>query len=121
MIPREENRIMGQLTGVFYETAGGNKLYLAHRTKRQIMRAKYAWCIEVSALQKCQAAGITAVGVLWKEGSKRMVHLTHIEDWDGPNSFPLFTHCKQRCLPLKCFRVDPARSEAVIAKAIKLR
>ena len=121
MSARTENRLMGKLTGVFYETTGGSKLYLALRSKREIMRAKYAWCIEASALQKCRDAGITAVGVLWKDGSKRMVHLTHIDDWEGPNSFPLFTHCKQRCLPMKAFRVDPMRSEAVIAKAIKLR
>lgn len=112
---------MGSFYGMFYETPAGSHIYLAHRKRSQIYKLKWAWCIDIRTLDDCRARGIMAIGVLWKDKGKKFCHLTHIDDFFGPNSFFHFGDTKQRGLPLKCFRIDPSRSEKVIATAVKIR
>jgi hypothetical protein len=112
---------MGSFCGMFYEGPAGRRLYLAHQRRSQINRLKNAWLINVSTLEKCRAEGVTVVGVRWKEGGKKFTHLTLLDDFFGPDSFFQFGDTKQRGLPLKCFRIDPAKCAKVIGSAVRLR
>lgn len=118
---KTRHTVMGAFTGVFYETAAGNHLYLAHRTSRKIDRRRQAWLVEESVLNKCREQGITAVGVIWKKNGAKRIHLTHIDDFYGEHSFFKFDGVKYRGLPLVRFRVDPTKSEAVIKRSIRVR
>lgn len=113
--------IMGRFYGMFYEEPSGRRLYLAHRKRSQIYFLKYAWCLDISTLDKCREQGVTAIGIRWKDKGKKYTHLTHIDDFFGPHSFFHFGETKQRGLPLKHFRVDPAKCAKVIGSAVKLR
>ncbi len=106
---------------MFYAGPGHQRIYLAHCRRSQVNRRKHAWCLDVSVLEKCRAEGVTAVGVLWKDKGRKMTHLTLLEDFFGPDSFFHFGDTKQRGLPLKCFRVDPAKCAKVIGSAVKIR
>ena len=119
-MPRTLHKVLGAFHGIFYETEGGNLLYLAHKKHRQMIRP-YSWAIEVSVLDKCRAEGIDAVGIICKHEGKRMIWLTHIDDFYGPDSKFLFADTKMRVLPVKLFRIDPAKSEKVIARRVRLR
>ena len=121
MTLRIPHMVMGKFYGMFYETDAGTRLYLAHRKRKQIYQLKWAWCLDISTLLKCREQGVTSVGIIWKDGKNTMIHLTHIDDFYGPNSFFHFGDTKQRGLPLKSFRVNPARSAALIASVVKIR
>lgn len=118
-MPQTRHTVLGAFHGVFYETAGGNVLYLAHKTRRQMV--KHAWPMEVSVLDKCRERGITVVGIVCRHEGRRDIWLTHIDDFFGPGSSFRFKDTKQRLLPAKLFRLDPAKSEKVIARRIRLR
>lgn len=120
-MPRTRHTVLGAFTGMFYETADGNRLYLAHRTIRQVDRRRKAWLLEASTLDRCRDQGIAAVGVICRKNGARRVYLTHIDDFFGEHSFAVFGAVRQRGLPLACFRVDPIRSDRVVRAAIKLR
>jgi len=122
MSKREPHSVNGKLQGVWCETASGHRFYLAHRVNKQLHRVRNAWCIDLAILEKCRAQGITAVGVVRREGKKKLVWMTHVEDFfDTVNSFPYFTTCRQRGLPLNKFRIDPTKSAAFIESAVKMR
>jgi hypothetical protein len=121
MWKRTPHKIMGAFSGMFYDGPNDQRLYLAHRKRREIHRLRHAWLINVSTLEKCRAEGYTVVGVRWRDKGKGYTHLTLLEDFFGPDSFFHFGDTKQRGLPLKCFRIDPSKSEKVIAAAVKLR
>lgn len=117
---RKPHSINGKLAGVWYETDAGTKLYLAHRRQRDIH--KHSWLLEESILKKAQEQGCEAIGVVCRIGGQKRVYLTLIADfYDSPHSFPLFDGFKKRGLPLVRFRIDPARSEAIIARSVRLR
>jgi len=116
---RTRHTVLGAFHGVFYDLPSGRRMYLAHRKKRQLV--KNCWMMEVSVLEKCRAEGVDAIGVMIQHEGKRLVWLTHIDDWFGPNSTFKFDTTKKRVLPAKLFRIDPAKSEKVIARIIKLR
>jgi hypothetical protein len=113
--------VLGAFHGVFYDLPSGRRLYLAHKKRSELIKGRNAWMIETSVLDKCRAAGVEAVGVLVKHENRRLVWLTHIDDFYGPASTFKFDVTKKRVLPAKLFRIDPAKSEAVIARIIKLR
>lgn len=121
MAVRQPHKVFGHFYGMFYETSTGKKLYLAHRKRKQIYELKWAWCIDLITLNKCRDLGVEAVGVIWRDAGKTKVHLTHIDDFFGPASFSHFGDTRQRGLPLKCFRVDPAKSAKIIEKIVKIR
>ncbi|MDY7537534.1 hypothetical protein QN372_00065 [Undibacterium sp. RTI2.1] len=119
---REKHSVNGKLLGVWYESADGKKMYLAHRTQKQVYRERNAWCMDLSILERAKLRGVTAIGVVRKEGGQRLVWLTHINDfYDSPHSFSIFHGSRQLGLPMKRFRIDPLRSEVVINVAVKIR
>jgi len=118
---RELHKVAGKFFGVWYDTEGGHRLYLAHRTRDQIWREKNAWCIDIYTLERCREQGVKAVGVLVKEGGQRLVWITLVEDFFGEHSFSHFTHIRQRGLPLPRFRVDPMKSPEVIGKSLRIK
>lgn len=120
MAAEEIHTINGRLDGKFYTLPAG-MIYLAHRNKRDIYRDRHAWCLHESTLRRCQELRVTAVGVLWKNRQTRLVHLSHIEDFYGPDSFFVFKGARQRGLPLKCFRIDTSNEETNLGKLIRLR
>ena len=122
MALREQHKVNGRFYGVYYETAGGFKIYLAHRQRKQIFRERYAWCIDVSTLERFRARGVKAVGVIVREAGKRLIWLTLLDDFfDSPYSFAHWGDTRQRGLPLSRFRIDPVSSDAAIAKAVRIR
>jgi hypothetical protein len=119
---KEKHTINGKFVGCFYELDDGAKLYLAHRTRSQVHRLRNAWCFDLSLLERIRKMGIVSIGVIRREGAMRMVWLTHIDDlFNSPDSFAYMSETRQRGLPLSKFRIDPSKSEKVIAKSVKLR
>lgn len=116
---RIRHTVLGAFHGMFYELPDGRKLYLAHKKRRELQRN--CWLMETSVLDKCRAEGVEAVGVMIKHEGRRLVWLTHIDDFYGPESSFKFDVTKKRILPAKLFRIDPAKSEEVIARIVKLR
>jgi hypothetical protein len=121
MSKREQHKVAGKFFGVWYETAGGRKLYLGHRKRDQIYREKNAWCIDIYTLERCREMGVTMIGILIKDGGTRMVWMTLVSDFFGPHSFAHFTRTRQRGLPLPYFRIDPMKSEKFIAKSLRIK
>lgn len=118
---RELHKVAGKFYGIWYNTEGGNRLYLAHRKRDQIFREKNAWCIDIYTLERCREQGVKAIGVLIKDGSQRLLWLTLVEDFFGAQSFSHFAHVRQRGLPLPHFRIDPMKSPKVIAKSLRIK
>lgn len=119
---REKYSINGRLQGYWCETASGEKCYLAVKTQRDVYRERHAWCIDLQVLERAKTRGVTAIGVVRKEGKQKLIWLTHINDfYDHPDSFTFFHKSRQRGLPMKRFRIDPMKSEQVINSAVKLR
>lgn len=118
---RELHKVAGKFYGVWYDTEGGNRLYLAHRKRDQILRDKNAWCIDIYTLERCREQGVKAVGVIVKSENMRLIWLTLVEDFFGPHSFSHFAHVRQRGLSLPQFRIDPLKSPKVIARSLKIR
>ena len=118
---RTKHSVNGAMDGVFYETAAGTKMYLAHRTRKQIYQERWAWCIDQTTLLKCKALGITAIGVVWRQARFKLVHLTHVDDFFGEHSFMRFEGTRNRCLPMKRFRIDPLLRETLIQKVVTMR
>ena len=123
---REKHTINGRLQGVWYETEGGHKLYLAHRTQNDTYRPKdrnlIAWGIDTSTLDRAKRRGVHAIGVMRKEGRHRLIWLAHINDFYNPDiSFEFFFKSRQRGIPLNKFRIDPMKSEKAIEIAVRLR
>lgn len=114
--------VNGKLFGCWYETAKGNRLYLAHRKAEDVCRKHHAWYIDVSTLERCRAEGIYAVGVVRRNGKDRLVWLTHVNDFfESPHSFARFSSSRQRGLPLSRFRIDPGKNTKYIESAVKMR
>lgn len=121
MASREQHKVAGRFYGVWYTTQGGNRLYLAHRKRDAIWREKNAWCLDIYTLERCREQGVEVIGIIIKDGSQRLIWLTLVEDFFGPNSFSHFARVRQRGLPLPYFRVDPMKSAKVIAKSLRIK
>jgi len=117
---RELHSVNGKIMGAWYETATGNKLYLAHRVNRQIHRVRNAWCVDLAILEKCRTRDVTAIGIIKREKTLKMVWLSLVEDFFGDESFAYFDQVRQRGLPLNKFRVDPLKSQEFIESFIRL-
>ena len=114
--------VNGKIRGVWYETSSGRRTYLANRSAKQIHRARNAWCIDLATLEKCREEGIRTVGVIRRDGGKRLVWLTLVSDFfDSPHSFSYLSDARQRGLPLSRFRIDPTKCAKAIERACKLR
>jgi hypothetical protein len=107
--------------GAWYELDDGRGIYLAHRQKRHIVYKKNAWAIERIALEMTREKGYEAAGVVVKEGKKRLVWLTTIDDFFGEHSFSNSENILQRCLPLQRFRVTPDMIGENVNSAMNLR
>lgn len=121
-MPSERHTINGKLVGVYYNTAKGNRLYLAHRKRADVYRRHNAWCFDTALLERLRGQGIAVVGVVRREGKLRLIWLTWLEDFFlSPHAFAHMHGCRQRALPLAHFRIDPNRSVAVIEAAMRVR
>lgn len=121
-VVREKHSINGRFAGVFYTTESGKRLYLAHRKPKEIDRRRNAWLMSARLLEKCIEEGVTAFGVVCRKDRLRMVWATDPRDFfDSPAAFPAFADgMRLRGLPLNAFRIDPAKSAAVIERAIRI-
>jgi hypothetical protein len=119
---RKPHTVNGRFFGVWYETAAGKRMYLAHRKAEDVYRLRHAWCIDVATLERARSDGVYAIGVVRRSGKDRLVWLTHVDDFfDSPHSFSHFGTSRQRGLPLSRFRIDPAKSAKFIESAVKMR
>lgn len=112
---------MGRFFGGFYELPSGKTVYLAHRKRTEVFRAKNAWCIDLKTLEECRERGINYIGVVTKSGNDVFYYVTPLEDMFGPHSFAHFGDTRQRGLPVTKFRMNPAITPAIIAKAVRVR
>lgn len=118
---RVRHTVNGRFNGIWYETEAGTKIYLAHRTRRDIDFKFNAWRLNVSLLEKAKAEGF-AVGVIYRHAGQVLTYLTNPDDFfTNPDSFACFDQARQRGLPLNQFRVDPTKSARQITVACKLR
>lgn len=112
---------LGRFYGAFYYMDDGRAVYLAHRKRTEIYYAKNAWCIDLKTLEECKERGISYVGVVTKSASDTFYYLTPLDDMWGVHSFAHFGDTRQRGLPVTKFRMNPAITPAVIAKAVRVR
>lgn len=122
MLRVEKHSINGKLQGYWYETDAGRKLYLAHRTRSAIYRNKNAWLFDVSLLERCRSRGISAIGVVLRQGKKKLIWLTNVEDFfTSPDAFVYATISRQRGLPLHRFKIDPLKLQENIELSLRIR
>lgn len=107
--------------GAWYELEDGRGIYLAHRRLSQVYRKRHAWALERLALEEAQERGYVAAGVVVKKGKRKLVWLTPIEDFFGPEAFTNPENPLQRCLPLNRFALIPMMLEENIEAAMRLR
>lgn len=117
----KQHRVNFKHHGAWYELDDGRGLYLAHRQMRHVLAKKNAWCIERIALEDTRDKGYAGAGVVVKQGKRKLVWLTPVEDFFGPNSFTNPENPLQRCLPLNRFVLIPAMNRANIEAAMRLR
>ena len=115
------HRRMGRFYGGFYHLDDGRVVYIAHRKRTEVFRAKQSWCIDLSTLEDCKAQGIQCIGVVTESKVGKFFYLKLLEDFFGPHSHSHFGDTRQRGLPLVKFRLNPSTIPALIAKAVKLR
>lgn len=117
---RKAHTINGKFLGMWYETATGRKLYLAHRAAKDVRNN--AWCFDLATLERCKAEGFNVVGVVRRQGKVRLVWLTHVDDFfTSPHSFATYGTARERALPLPQFRIDPSKETKFIEIALRLR
>lgn len=107
--------------GGFYYLDNGQAMYLAHRKRSEVFKAKNAWCLDLSTLNKIKDCGITTVGVVCKSGGDRYYWLTHVDDFFGFHSFAHFGDSRQRGLPLTRFKLNPGLIEKYIKRSMRVR
>lgn len=107
--------------GMFYYFPDGKAMYLAHRKRAEVFRAKNGWCIDLATLKTIKDKGITVVGVVCRSGGERSYWVTDIEDFFGIHSFAHFGDSRQRGLPLTRFKLNPGLVAKRIARSMKVR
>ena len=75
----------------------------------------------VSEFVTLKKRGINYIGVITKSGKDVFYYITPLEDMFGPHSFAHFGDTRQRGLPVTKFRMNPAITPAIIAKAVRVR
>lgn len=122
MVKRVPHTVNGRFYGMWYYLADGRLIYLAHRRRKEIYRAKMAWRLDMTLLDEAKCRGAVAVGVICKSGKDTHFYLTRPSDFfDSPFSFSHWGETKQRGLPLSRFRVNPSTDRKVIAATMRLR
>ena len=71
---------MGRFFGGFYELPDGKAVYLAHRKRTEVFRAKNAWCIDLKTLEECRERGINYIGVITKSGKDVFYYITSLNE-----------------------------------------
>ncbi len=117
----KEHKVNFKHSGAWYELDDGRGLYLAHRQMRHVYKKRNAWCIERIALEDTIAMGYGAAGVAVRQGKRKLVWITNVEDFFGPDSFTNPDNILQRCLPLNRFKVIPAMNLGNVEAAMRLR
>lgn len=113
---------LGRFFGAFYYLDNGKALYLAHRKRREVFRAKNAWTLDVATLRECQDRGIDTVGVVTQSGKTKFFYLTPLDDFfNHPDSFAHFGDTKQRGLPVTQFKINPSIIARHIEKSFNIR
>lgn len=107
--------------GAFYHFPDGRAVYLAHRKRSEVFRAKNAWTIDLATLSLIKSKGIATCGVVCKSGADLFFWVTDIEDFFGIHSFSHFGDSRQRGLPLTRFKVNPGLIARHIKKGMKIR
>jgi hypothetical protein len=122
-VARTRHTLNGKLLGIYYETEGGHRIYLAHRQMRHLNRKFNGWSIDTGTLARCREQGFLHVGVVARRGGKKCVWLSPLEDFFHPEkSFvtrtPLGLERGVRCTH---FAVDPANDPRKIDLAFPVR
>lgn len=107
--------------GAWYELDDGRGIYLAHRRMSQVLAKRNAWCVERIALEDTRDRGYAFAGVVVKEGKRKLLYATLIDDFFGEASFSNPKNILQRCLPLSRFVITPSMNRANVEAAMKLR
>lgn len=118
-VVKVQHTVNGKLLGVFYELPDGRRLYLAHRTPRQ-MHKSGAWCFADSLLRRCRNESVSAVGVILRHGKHGLIWLTGLDDLYGERSFYVFSRESERALPAKWFRISPTTNSQALAKITQI-
>lgn len=115
------HKVNFQHHGAWYELDDGRGIYLAHRRMSQVLAKRNAWCIERIALEDTLSRGYRFAGVLVKDGKRKLLYATLVEDFFGEASFSNPKNILQRCLPLSRFRITPSMNRANVEAAMRLR
>lgn len=119
---RTRHTLNGKFLGVYYETEGGRKVYLAHRQLRHLNRKYHGWSIDTGTLNRCRDRGFMHVGVVCRRAGKTHIWITHVEDFFHPDK-SFVTYGKtgiERGIRLKQFRIDPANDPGKIDSAFRI-
>lgn len=117
----QEHKVNFKHAGAWYTLEDGRVLYLAHRQMRHVYKKRNAWCIERIALEQSLEMGCEAAGVVVKQGKRKLVWVTPIEDFFGPGSFTNPDNILQRGLPMNRFRLVPSAFRENVEAAMRLR
>ena len=117
----KQHRVNFKHCGAWYTLEDGRGIYLAHRQMRHVYKKRNAWGIERIALEDSKEQGFMGAGVVVKQGKRKLVWLTPIEDFFGPYSFTNPDNILQRCLPLNRFMLIPAMNRENVEAAMRLR
>lgn len=117
----QEHTVNFKHAGAWYTLEDGRMLYLGHRQMRHIYKKRNAWCIERIALEQSREMGCTAAGIVVRQGKRKLVWATNVEDFFGPASFTNPDMILQRGLPMNRFIVVPSMFRENVEAAMKLR
>lgn len=117
----QEHKVNFKHSGAWYTLEDGRSIYLAHRQMRHVYAKRNAWGIERIALEQSMELGCLGAGVVVKRGKRKLVWISPIEDFFGPDSFTNPDNILQRCLPLNRFRVMPSMFRENVEAAMRLR
>lgn len=113
---------LGRFFGAFYYLDSGKAVYLAHRKRKEVYRAKNAWTIDLATLQECKERGIDTIGVVTQAAGVKFFYLTPLDDfYNNPHSFAHFGDTRQRGLPVTQFKINPALASRHISKSFNIR
>jgi hypothetical protein len=107
--------------GAFYHLDDGRVIYLARRQRRHLIIPGNAWAFDTMMLRRCEAEGVSAIGVFVKTG--RLFWLTPLKDIrESPKAFrPWVKGERLYALPAEAFRVRPSKRFENIEKAMRIR
>jgi hypothetical protein len=122
-VGRARHTLNGKLLGIWYETEGGNKVYLGHRQLRHLNERYNGWSIDVSTLNRCKERGFNHVGIVCRRSGKKHIWITSVDDFFDPaKSFTTRTKVGiERGVRLTHFKIDPANDAGKIDEAFRIR